>query len=428
MRRVFWIVVCSLGLSLGLIGCGDTSSEVSPNADAISDGEGGEAHADVHEEAGDVESAEGSDGAVEELGAEVPFPIEQLSEVLPGGDTLCARGTPFRFFVYPADPEKVVIDFQGGGACWSELTCGLSGAIFSDSTGDLDQFQAMRDQGWLSGIYDFDNPDNPFSGWTVVHIPYCTGDIHWGDATVDYSDELTIHHRGYRNAMAVFEWVKEYYPGAQRVVSTGCSAGAYGAIGHAPKLAELYPEAELTVIADGGSGVITDDFLAGSFPNWNAEANMPLDLDGIAGRAIEDLTLVDFYVAVAKAFPDMRVAQHTTAFDKDQIFYYSVMGGDEAEFNTRLEASLESIASQADNFRYYLAPGPVHCIHPYDITYTREVGGVAYADWLRELVDGAEAPETVTCGDTCRDDPVCEGCAAGTIEGGACGWCDGWEP
>ena len=210
--------------------------------------------------------------------------------------------------------------------------------------------------GWLSGIYDFDNPDNPFFGWTLIHVPYCTGDIHWGDATVEYSDELTIHHRGYRNTMAVFDWMKTHYPGAERVVSTGCSAGAYGAIGHAPKLAELYPDSELTVIADGGSGVITDDFLSGSFPNWNAEANMPLDLEGIAGRAIEDLTLVDFYVAVAQAFPEMRVAQHTTAFDKDQIFYYSVMGGDEAEFNPILEASLASISEQADNFRYYMAP------------------------------------------------------------------------
>ncbi len=357
----------------------------------------------------------------------LPFPAGELNEVLPGGETICGRGTPFRFFVYVGDPNKVVIDFQGGGACWSELTCGLSGAIFSDTTGDLDEFQSLLDQGFLTGIYDFDNPDNPFRGWTVVHIPYCTGDIHWGDARVDYADDLTIHHRGYRNAMAVFDWIGQYFPGVEHLVSTGCSAGAYGAIGHAPILADMYPDARIAVIADGGSGVITDDFLANSFPNWNAEANMPLQLEGVRGKPIEELTLSDFYIAVANAYPEMRVAQHTTAFDKDQIFYFSVMGGDEDEFNPRLEASLDAITSQADNFRYYLAPGPIHCIHPYDITFTREVEGVAYSDWVRQLVHEDEAPETVRCED-CRDDPLCAACADGSLVSSACGWCDGWVP
>jgi len=425
-----WIVVCALAA------CGDTA-ELSADAHTADTGAVGSVDASSSDVTGPAEDSSSSpeedaveveDALTEDVETVEPLPQGQLSEVVPGGDTLCARGTPFRFFVYSADPQKVVIDFQGGGACWNEFTCGLSGAIFSDSTGDLTQIQGAREQGFLSGVYDFDNPDNPFYGWTLIHVPYCTGDIHWGDATVEYSDDLTIHHRGYRNATAVFDWMALHYPDAERVVSTGCSAGAYGAIGHAPTLAEMYPEAQLTVIADGGSGIITDDFLSGSFPNWNAEANMPMHLDGIAGVDIEDLTLVDFYVAVAKAYPEIRVAQHTTAYDKDQIFYFATMGGDEAGFNQSLVASLESIYAQVDNFRYYLAPGPIHCIHPYDITYSREVGGVVYSDWVRQLVDGDTAPDRVVCEGECRDDPICEGCLDGSFESLSCTWCDGWVP
>ena len=436
MRRLVFGVMFGVFLA----GCGDGDAASDPQgADSTSSGAAVASSEDGGGELGGVDSTDialdGPLDVVEEASGDTGAPtlVERpetgvLTEIEPGGETLCARGTPFRFFVYGADPTKVVIDFQGGGACWNEFTCGLSGAIFSDSTGDLDEFQSYRDSGLLGGIYDFDNPDNPFYGWTLVHIPYCTGDIHWGDATVDYTDELTIHHRGYRNVTAVLDWVSTTYPEAERVVSTGCSAGAYGAIGHAPTLAEMYPDAQVTVVADGGSGVITDDFLAGSFPNWNAEANMPMDLEGIAGKSIQELGLVDFYIAVADAYPEMRVAQHTTAYDKDQIFYYTAMGGQDPDWNGLLVDSLNAIRAEADNFRYYLAPGPIHCIHPYDIVYSREVDGIVYRDWLRDLVDAEAPPEDVVCSDDCRDDPLCAGCLDGSLSSSACHWCDGWEP
>ena len=380
--------------------------------------------------AGDVASGGETSGDVDDGITPPPVrpPTGQLSAVEPGGDTICSRGDAYRFYVYGGDPSRVVIDFQGGGACWNDWTCSIADAIFSDSPGTLAELESYREMGMLGGIYDFDDPDNPFHGWTLVHVPYCTGDIHWGDATVNYADDLTIHHRGARNVQAVMAWLQETYPDAEQLVSTGCSAGAYGAIGHAPALAELYPDARLTVIADAGAGVITDSFLAESFPNWNAEASMPMHLDGLAGADIQELRLVDFYVAVASAYPEMRVAQHTAAYDKDQIFYFTAMGGDEADWQPKAAESLAEIRGAVDNFRYYLSPGPIHCIHPYDITYTREVGGVAYHDWVRDLVSGDAIPDDVICEGDCRDDPICAGCADDSLESMACHWCDDWEP
>ena len=40
------------------------------------------------------------------------------NEIFPEGDTICARGTPFSFFVHPGTVDRVVVDFMGGGACW----------------------------------------------------------------------------------------------------------------------------------------------------------------------------------------------------------------------------------------------------------------------------------------------------------------------
>ena len=44
-------------------------------------------------------------------------------EVVPGGDCQCSDGSAFSFWVREADPAKVVVFLQGGGACFSAETC-----------------------------------------------------------------------------------------------------------------------------------------------------------------------------------------------------------------------------------------------------------------------------------------------------------------
>jgi len=411
-------------LAMVVIGCGGDPGGTPAAPDA---GDSGATSEDP--DAGDP-SGDAAD--VQDAAPDRP-PVGQFTAVEPGGDSLCARGTPFRFFVHGGDPTRVVVDFQGGGGCWSVFTCTigqqLAGQdIFTDSAGDLDDLESDLDSGLLGGIYDLDDPDNPFYGWTLVRVPHCSGDFYWGDATVDYADDLTIHHRGYANAVTALTWIKAHYPDADRVVSTGRGTGSYAAAAQGLNLIELYPEANVAVLADSGVGIITESFFADAFPTWNAFATMPLHLEGLAGMDLEDITMTDFLVAAAKAYPQLRMAQYTTAHNQQQGFYYSLMGGETSEWHPLAIESLTHIRAQAENFRYYVAPGPIHCIHPYDITYTREVNGVAYMDWVRDVIGSGPLPNDVMCEADCRDDPICAGCADGSIESQACDWCDGWEP
>src|SRR4051812_18484919 len=55
------------------------------------------------------------------------------NEFKPGGDTLCARGGEYAFWVRPGTVNKVLIEFSGGGACWNETTCSVAGSVFQDS-------------------------------------------------------------------------------------------------------------------------------------------------------------------------------------------------------------------------------------------------------------------------------------------------------
>ena len=46
---------------------------------------------------------------------------ETWNAIEPGGDTLCSDGTPYRFFVHPGNTTKLMVYFEGGGACWFRL-------------------------------------------------------------------------------------------------------------------------------------------------------------------------------------------------------------------------------------------------------------------------------------------------------------------
>ena len=53
--------------------------------------------------------------------------------ITPGGTAVCARGTPYTFFFRAADPQKLLIFFEGGGSCWNDDTCKPGSGLFDES-------------------------------------------------------------------------------------------------------------------------------------------------------------------------------------------------------------------------------------------------------------------------------------------------------
>ncbi len=133
--------------------------------------------------------------------------LDQLKQgwntIKPGANTMCARGQPWEFFVRPGKVNKVIVEFQGGGACWDYLSCTPGAHIFVDH---MRIPPAMSDESVATGLLDHSDPRNPFRDWTHVYVPYCTGDVHWGDADHEYkfmSTAYTVHHHGADNVKAV---------------------------------------------------------------------------------------------------------------------------------------------------------------------------------------------------------------------------------
>src|SRR5687768_10643547 len=97
----------------------------------------------------------------------------------PGGRTSCADGSDYSFFVRPADTTRVLLFFQGGGACWNGEDCERRQTYTSAISSAFDARQ-------IGGILDFDNRENPFANYTMVVVPYCTGDLHLGERDNTY--------------------------------------------------------------------------------------------------------------------------------------------------------------------------------------------------------------------------------------------------
>lgn len=346
---------------------------------------------------GGAAGAAGSGGT--SSGPPAEGPITELpagwNEIAPGGETTCARGDAYRFWVRPGKVNRVVVEFRGGGACWNALTCYPDAKLFEE-TATPEPWVA--DESKAVGIYDHGRDDNPFKDWHHLYIAYCTGDVHWGNAKQSYMPggtfESTVEHRGAVNAQAALDWLYSQVPSPDKAFVTGCSAGGYGAVFWAGHVRAHYASTKVYHFSDSSAGIITDTFFSESFPTWNAQASFPA-LQGVDATTFKSLP--ELYIGIGKTYPEMFSSQFNTAFDATQHKYYAAMGGgDAAEWSQKMQASLAQISAGSSSFRSYLAPGYGHCVIDKDAFYDAEVNGQKLVSWLAKAV-GDEPVSDVSC-------------------------------
>ncbi len=326
--------------------------------------------------------------------AEEKPPAAAWTTITPGGDTLCATGTPYQFQVRPADPSRVMIFLNGGGACWSGDLCDPAvGANAYTPLADMDSNNAAT----KSGAFDAVNPENPFAGWTQVFVSYCTGDSHLGAKDAAYTTsagkQLTIHHRGKANVQSALDWVYANYPAPDRVFVGGGSAGAIASPYYAGVVADHYPQAEIVQYADGAGGYRAGA-VAGLLETWGTFTNMP-DWPELAAFDQATFTTEDFFRVTAARHPDMRMSQFNNVDDEVQQMFLALMGVTDP-VRSLMQANLDELAADIPNFRSYSAAGKDHTLLRYDRLYKTETGGVRGVDWVRDLSEGRDVG-TVSC-------------------------------
>jgi Pectinacetylesterase len=310
------------------------------------------------------------------------------TQIVPGGDCECADGSEFSFWVRRADPTKVVFFLQGGGACFDAATCSFTDGVYS-VTADADDNPGLDP----AGVLDDSRPNNPFAGWSVVFVPYCTGDVHLGDAVHEYAPDLTVHHKGLVNGRAAVSYLADNFPDAEQVVVIGESAGSVASPLYGGLVADALPDAHVTVFGDGSGGfpdVPGVNTLIGGL--WGVQ-NDPPPWPGLLALTPEEWSFPNLWVQAGRQHPNIVMSRFDYAFDATQEFFTGLAGLDGSQLMQLMDDNEARIESDGVTQHSYTAPGDDHTLVRKDEFYTMTVDSTALVDWVTDLVDGADVPD-----------------------------------
>jgi len=348
--------------------------------------------------------------------ARAPAPIADIDELVAGwnvietgGDTICSDGTPYKFFVRPGAPDKLMVYFQGGGACWTGGTCDP----------DLEPTYYINlektDPGKYDGIFNFDHPENPLGDHSVIFAPYCTADVHIGEAVTTYeapetdehmSHQVTIQHKGYVNADAVLEWTYKHFFKPAEIFVSGSSAGSIASPYYAMLIAEQYPDARIAQLGDASGGYRLTGQEVLPYDQWIRLCRLR-QLPEFESVAAREFSFERLYITAAKRHPKVMFAEYDTAEDEAQIFFLSIGNPKPDSLLSLIEANQADIRAEVSNFRSYIAGGELHTILIKPEFYGYQVDGASVRDWVAALISG-EGVSDIKCSD-CTEPQVLEG-------------------
>lgn len=326
----------------------------------------------------------------------------------PGGETGCAKGGEYAFSVRPAARDKLLVFFQGGGACAVAERC-AQGQPWYNPEIDLAAAKTPR----LEGIFEFANPDNPFSAYSAVIVRYCTGDVHFGNRDVTYtiaddtgqSRRFEIRHRGYANASAVLRWIQANFTAPQNIFVAGVSAGSVATPFYASVLARQYPKARVVGLGDaqGHDPRIGDEQI-------NDIQRMRLDTvrRHPGWEQLPTLGVRDRYITSARSAPGLQLFQFNHAYDAVSRSYFgpavlAALRNRELDMLAMLRANQRDISREVPTFRYFTVGGRAHGALVNDLFYAHATNGRRFRDWVAAIAAG-DPVASVDCIDCTRSE------------------------
>jgi hypothetical protein len=352
----------------------------------------------------------------------------------------CALGSTAGFGInLSTTSDSLLIFLQGGGACWNAGTCAPSPAQFGpicgygtvclyDNAGgtqptashvaeadpfpldgggafpgELAQLQNVR-------ALDRADPTNPFRDATFVYVPYCTGDLHAGQATRTYpfqaslggpSTQVDIHFSGATNMALFLQTLHAVLPGTRRIWLTGSSAGGYGATFNLERTRREFSSAQVHLLADSSPFLDTPRWEA-----WRQAWNPALPEDCPAC----DAGLPEVMAHLVSTYPDTRFG--LLARDQDAVIAWYLFGT--MSLNDLLSppvgpygSALASLEAQADgtaNAKYFVVSGTSHVLWPgygtrlpdggYSPPVPSNDGGTDLKAWIDAWATGAPGWES----------------------------------
>jgi hypothetical protein len=300
--------------------------------------------------------------------------------------TMCSDGSPTGLAVNPG-PEgstDVLVFLTGGGACWNEAPCYNAGGFPTGlaTAGPYGQAQFQADLPKAAGtILDRTVTGSPFGGATLVFIPYCTGDVHWGNAATKYPLGLgpVWHHAGEPNLTADVAWLVANLPAPAKIVVSGSSAGGYGSLLAHDLARTAWPNAKGYLIDDSGPPLVGGDVPDAERAGWWASWNLSQTLDPLCPTCRDDLSTILDVLAVK--YPSDRIA--LLSFRQDSVIGPFLLQTPQGFENALLQLVDTRIAPHA-TAHAFLVSGSGHALLQDFAAHSAD--GTDLPSWIRQMV------------------------------------------
>jgi hypothetical protein len=314
--------------------------------------------------------------------------------------------------VVPGASDKLLFYFQGGGACWDEMS----------TKAHLCTTRATPLPGL--GVFDRSNEKNKFRDYTIVNVLYCSGDVHGGNTVRSYNDRwgVPVTQKGLANAQSVLDWAaKQQASGAlastlSELVVMGCSAGSIGA--------QLWGKQVLNTLQWSKAAVVPDSY-AGIFPEGSTGPLMYgfgfcssgfLSPELYAKCMDQTLTLQEVDLELIAATPTVPYAFVQSKIDVVQRTFFRAIAftgnySDDqmspAIFYSDVSKVFDEYNAKLGNFLVYLVDGHNHCYTPRETFYLTDAlspwdkgqggQGPMLKDWAAALPLANGASQSTVC-------------------------------
>jgi hypothetical protein len=178
----------------------------------------------------------------------------------------CRDGSPAGYYFRKGTGKDLMIFLNGGGVCYDDFFCSsnpanvnqsLPGESLMDAT--IETFRnSIAPERQVPPNEGILKPEarNPVSTWSMVYVPYCTGDSHGGtttDAEVVTSSTLPPQQFvGYTNIGLFYRTLGAEFRNAEKILLTGSSAGGLGALLNYRRTQQFFKNSRVIVISDSG--------------------------------------------------------------------------------------------------------------------------------------------------------------------------------
>lgn len=318
----------------------------------------------------------------------------------------CGNGEPYAACLKIGRENKLIVVFCGGGVSINAYT-----AAHPNNPLYPDPINFYADDAFLQTEFipghglGKNDACNPFRDWSVLVIPYATGDFHTGTNDFRFKtekgEERVLHHKGYDNYRILIDKVKEFVPAPEKLLVTGFSAGGFATALLTDDLIKVFPACNDVTCFPDAALLRYSGWRETAEKCWGAP-------DEIAARLVSDDIVLDQLTALHKnhgdrvkiiyccSHRDALLAQYQHFLDRGDMRGADSADGD--RFHDMLKDFCEKLIAEIPDVGTFIYDAPheenqpndltKHGINMTDMVFTFQQDGIACIDWIYDAVCG----------------------------------------